>query len=156
MSLARALVRPQATVSRTFFQRRAYSGGHHDHDGHAAPDTTVYPSETFFNSFWRNAVLATIAVGALVKFAPEASDDAYLSRMIAESSRSTEKTLDILVNNTAVFDERAGTHLLLTNAKKRTIHRVQMPQLLEQASPYDVPTGYAVDVSAVKVKSERE
>jgi hypothetical protein len=81
-------------------QSRAASSSHDHHDHHE--DATLYPPESehvmavaillslircwrtaFMNPFWGKVLFFTLLTGAAIKYAPEPSDDVYLTRWIA-------------------------------------------------------------------------
>ncbi|KAF9529312.1 hypothetical protein CPB83DRAFT_853060 [Crepidotus variabilis] len=157
MSLARRAVLAASRTRPTVFavQSRATStshDGHHDHH----EDSTVYPPETFGTSFWRNVLFASFATAALVKFAPEAGDNVYLTRWIALYTDSRDHWIALNAKHTAQASEVSSNTLLTADAKTPPIHRFRYPQSLNQGSPFLNVIGETVDMSNVVAKAEKD
>ncbi|GLB37221.1 hypothetical protein LshimejAT787_0402720 [Lyophyllum shimeji] len=153
MSLARAVQlarqRPAAAI---VSRRNASSSAHSQHEDHH--DSEQYPSEGFSGPFWRNTVLASVLAVAAYKYAPEPTDDAYLTRWIALYTPSRDQWLDMAAKHTALSVEESETTLLVTSAKKPPVHRFRYPHLFEQKSPFLTPVGDDIDTNEVVVKGQ--
>lgn len=124
----------------------------------------------FGNAVWRNTVLAGLAIVAFYKYAPEPSENVYLTRWIAMYSRSKEEWLNFNAVHTAASQESADQALLFHDAKAPVLRRYRYPQcvlwnlsreranLLDraigQASPFLNGVGMGVDTSDIVVKTE--
>ncbi|KAJ3506728.1 hypothetical protein NLJ89_g6705 [Agrocybe chaxingu] len=154
MSLAARRTVLVASRSRPAFstQRGAASSAshdHQDHDHHHEQDSTVYPAESFGGRFWRNVVLVSIAGAVGLKYAPEPSENVYLTRWIAMYTAPRDYWLSLNAKHTAQQEEYARVGLLVNDAQRPPVHRFRYPQMLDQASAFLVPVGSDVDVSSV-------
>ncbi|KAH6914131.1 hypothetical protein BKA70DRAFT_1260518 [Coprinopsis sp. MPI-PUGE-AT-0042] len=132
-------------------QRDGSSSSHHHHtEGEA--DYRV--PEGFGNTVWRNTVLAGLAIVAFYKYAPEPSENVYLTRWIAMYSRSREDWLNFNAVHTAASQESANQSLLFHDAKAPVLRRYRYPQAIGQASPFLNGVGLGVDTSDLVVKTE--
>jgi len=147
VSLARRAVfaasrtRPTALAT----QSRAASSSHDDH--HHQEDTTVYPTESavhswvssftpahaegytgFLTPFWGKVLLASILTGIGIKYAPEPSEDVYLTRWIALYRTPPEFWRDVSARHTALESEVSDNNLLVADARTPPIHRFRYPQ----------------------------
>ncbi|PPQ89535.1 hypothetical protein CVT25_012207 [Psilocybe cyanescens] len=131
MSLARRAFLASSRSHPLFLsQRRAASSSSHDHHNdhhHQSEDSTVYPAESFGNSFWRNVVLASLATAAVFKFAPSADDDVYLSRWIALYTAPRDYWISLNAKHSAQTAEVAADTLLVNDATRPLIHRYSYP-----------------------------
>ncbi|KAF8070263.1 hypothetical protein FPV67DRAFT_1668136 [Lyophyllum atratum] len=155
MSLPRALLLARQRSATTIVSRRkASSSTHAHHEEHY--EEHQYPKEGFSGPFWRNTVLASLFAVAAYKYAPEPTEDVYLTRWIALYSPSREQWLDMAAKHTALSVESSETTLLVTNAKRPPVHRYRYPQLLDQSSPFLTPVGGEVGTSNIVVKGDKE
>jgi len=151
MSLPRVVLlarqRPAAAI---VSHRKASLSTHSQHDDHH--DDHQYPKEGFSGPFWRNTVLASLLVVAAYKYAPEPTDDAYLTRWIALYTPPRDQWLNMAAKHTALSVDESETTLLVTSAKKPPVHRFRYPHLFEQKSPFLTPVGEDIDTSSIVVK----
>ncbi|KAG6813659.1 hypothetical protein H0H92_008896 [Tricholoma furcatifolium] len=155
MSLARAaLLARQRTAVSLVSRRNASSSAHDNH--HHEDSNEHYPKEEFSGPVWRNTVLAALAVVAVYKYAPEATEDTYLTRWIALYSTPREKLLEIAVKHTDLSANDCEINYLQSNASVPPVRRYRYPQSLDKGSPFMVPIGGTVDTSNVVVKGHNE
>ncbi|KAG6864871.1 hypothetical protein C0991_006638 [Blastosporella zonata] len=134
MSLARALLLARQRPAASLVSRRnASSSAHEDHhnDHHQEDPNEQYPREgraEFSGPFWRNTVLASLLVAAVYKYAPEATNDTYLTRWIALYSTPRERLMDIAVKHTAMSAEDSDMAIMLSTARPNPVHRYRYPQ----------------------------
>lgn len=146
MSLARASSSlPRLRVaSSPFFRRRNVATANHSHEEHH--DSSNYPKEGssplyswvlfselifdlgFNNALWRNTVLFSLLAAGFYKYAPEPSDDVYLTRWIAMYTAPRDLWLELNAKHTAQQQEVSDTAMLITDAKKPRVHRYRYPQ----------------------------
>jgi hypothetical protein len=86
----------------------------------------------FGNAVWRNTVLAGLAIVAFYKYAPEPSENVYLTRWIAMYSRSREDWLNFNAVHTAASQESADQALLFHDAKAPVLRRYRYPQCVQK------------------------
>jgi hypothetical protein len=82
----------------------------------------------FGGPFWRNTVLASLLAVAAYKYAPEPTDDTFLTRWIALYTTPRDQWLDMAAKHTAQSVDISEITLLVTNAKKPPVHRYRYPQ----------------------------
>ncbi|KAF4567694.1 hypothetical protein EYR40_006698 [Pleurotus pulmonarius] len=139
---------PSAT--RLIAPRRAAS-----HSAHHAPETSEFTTkEGFGGAFWRNTVLLSFLGVACYKYAPEANDNAYLTRWMAFYSVPRDVWLNLNVKHTVLQQESSEQSILFAEAHVSKVHRYRSPQLLDQASPFLLPVGMTVDMSDVVAKRD--
>jgi hypothetical protein len=142
--LARSRTQPSSSTS--LISRRNASSHSNDEHHHAEEhDNTVYPKEGaddchlplllpshcslgFTSPAWRNGVLATALAIAAYQYAPEPSDDAYLTQWLKLYTTSSEKWLDMNARHTAQSKESAETTELFNNGAQPVMHRLRFPQ----------------------------
>ncbi|KAF5320982.1 hypothetical protein D9619_001413 [Psilocybe cf. subviscida] len=157
MSLARraALRASRTKPVFTTVQTRAGSSSAHD-DHHHEADTAQYPPESFATPFWRNVLLLSIGTVLAVKYAPEANEDAYLTRWIAMYKPSADTWLERNAMHTANQREKASETQLVQDAMKPAVHRFRYPQSMTQASPFVIGVGQDVDMASVVPKQNHD
>ncbi|KAK1224225.1 hypothetical protein PQX77_012882 [Marasmius sp. AFHP31] len=154
---AALLARPRAlspSVS-TISRRHGSSSTHHD-EHHEEHDSTVYPPEGFSSPVWRNGVIVSVLAVLAWQYAPEPSEEAYLTRWMAMYKTPKEKWLAINASHTAQSKQIAEQVETFDLGVSAPVHRLRFPQLLDQASPFCNGVGLNVDMSDVKVKREGE
>ncbi|PPQ99729.1 hypothetical protein CVT24_009712 [Panaeolus cyanescens] len=142
MSLARRAVFSAARLTKPtcVVQRRAASSSSHDdHGHHEEHDSTVYPSEGFGNTFWRNVVLISLAGVAAAKFAPAPNDEVYLTRWIAMYTSPRDYWLELNAKHTAQQAQVSEDHLLVGDAHRPAIHRFRYPQFTATMLSHNFP-----------------
>ncbi|KAG5652238.1 hypothetical protein H0H81_005732 [Sphagnurus paluster] len=144
MSLSRVLLLARQRPASTLVSRRNGSTSSHSHHDEYQDDHH-YPKEGFAGPFWRNTVLSGLAIVLAYKYAPEPTNDTYLTRWIALYTTPRDQWLDMAVKHTAMSAESSETTLLITDAKKPTVHRYRYPQAFDQISPFLTPVGGNVD-----------
>lgn len=72
--------------------------------------------------------MAGLAIVAFYKYAPEPTENVYLTRWIAMYSRSRDDWLHFNAVHTAASQESADTSLLFHDAKAPTMRRYRYPQ----------------------------
>ncbi|KAF9071082.1 hypothetical protein BDP27DRAFT_1446572 [Rhodocollybia butyracea] len=147
------LVARQRVFSPLIRQRNA-SSSHEDH--HVEEDSTVYPKEGFTSPAWRRFFVVSILAGVAIKFAEEQSEEAFITRWIAMYTTSSEKWLDMNAGHTALSKGSAETVHLITSASRPPMHRMRFPQMLDNASPFNVPVGISADTDDFVAKTEHE
>ncbi|KAK7035275.1 hypothetical protein VNI00_012042 [Paramarasmius palmivorus] len=153
--LARSRAQPSSSTS-IIGRRNASSHSNDEHHHAEEHDNTVYPKEGFTSPAWRNGVLATALAIAAYQYAPEPSEDAYLTQWLKLYTTSSETWLDMNARHTAQSKDSAETTELFNNGAQPVMHRLRFPQLLDQASPFLNGVGMNVDMSDVKVKRDGE
>ncbi|KAG5716305.1 hypothetical protein E4T56_gene10715 [Termitomyces sp. T112] len=154
MSLARvALLVRQRPVASLISHRNASSSAH---DSHHEDPTEHYPREEFSGSFWRNTVFAALLVAAAYKYAPEPTNDTYLTRWIALYYTPRDRLLDLAVKHTAMSADNSETAVLLSSARQPLVHRYRYPQSFEKSSAFLLPVGDTVDTSKFVVKGAND
>ncbi|KAF8891661.1 hypothetical protein BD779DRAFT_1512339 [Infundibulicybe gibba] len=157
MSLARAAFLARPRVAPTLIaQRRPASTSSHHEEHHGEHDSTQYPREGFSGPIWRNTVLLSLLAVGCYKYAPEPSEDVYLTRWIAMYTAPRDLWLELNAKHTAMQQEVSDTTILLSDAKKPRVHRYRYPQSFEQVSPFLAPVGMDVDLSGLVVKGDRD
>ncbi|KAI3615165.1 cellular morphogenesis protein [Moniliophthora roreri] len=159
--LARAVLlarsRAQSSPATSAISRRnASSHSNDDHHHTEEHDETVYTKEGFTSPAWRNGLLVTALALAAYQYAPEPTEDAYLTRWLQMYTTSSGKWLDMNARHTAQSKDSADTTELFNAGAQPPVHRLRFPQLLDQASPFLNGVGMNVDMSSVKVKKEGE
>ncbi|KAF9458444.1 hypothetical protein BDZ94DRAFT_1313276 [Collybia nuda] len=107
-------------------------------------------------ALWRNTFLASIVVVAAYKYAPEPTEDAYLTRWITLYGSPRTLWLELNAKHTAMEQANSEATILLTDAKKPKVHRYRYPQTFDQISPFLTPVGMDVDTSNFVVKGDRD
>ncbi|KAJ4498331.1 hypothetical protein C8R41DRAFT_818770 [Lentinula lateritia] len=128
---------------------------HHDHH-HIEEDTTVYPKEGFATPAWRRFFVLSIIIGAAYQFAPQPSEEAFVTRWLAMYTTTSEKWLDMNVRHTVLSKEVAEGVNLLTTATRPPINRMRFPQMMDNASPFNVQVGLNADTRDFAAKTEHE
>ncbi|KAJ3808734.1 hypothetical protein EV368DRAFT_84492 [Lentinula lateritia] len=138
---------------------------HHDHH-HIEEDTTVYPKEgksairpdyaRFATPAWRRFFVLSIIIGAAYQFAPEPSEAAFVTRWLAMYTTTSEKWLDMNVRHTVLSKEVAEGVNLFTTATRPPINRMRFPQMMDNASPFNVQVGLNADTRDFVAKTEHE
>lgn len=82
----------------------------------------------FATPFWRNILLLSIGTVLAVKYAPEPSEDAYLTRWIAMYKPSPDLWLERNAMHTVGQREKASESQLVQDAKQPNVHRFRYPQ----------------------------
>ncbi|KAJ3794739.1 hypothetical protein GGU11DRAFT_729746 [Lentinula aff. detonsa] len=154
---ASRLVARQRVFTPLIRQRYA-STSHGDHHGqhHIEEDATVYPKEGFATPAWRRFFVVSIIAGAVYQFAPKPSEEAFITRWLAMYTTTSEKWLDMNVRHTALSKNAAEGVNLLTTASRPPIHRMRFPQMMDNASPFNVPVGLNADTRNFVAKTEHE
>ena len=80
------------------------------------------------NPFWGKVLFFTFLTGTAIKFAPEPSDDVYLTRWIAMYKAPQELWLDLNAKHTAQESQVSDNNRLIADAKPPPIHRFRYPQ----------------------------
>ncbi|KAG5646313.1 hypothetical protein DXG03_003910 [Asterophora parasitica] len=155
MSFARAarLVRqrPAATI---VARRNGSTSSHSHHEEHH--DDGHYPKEGFTGPIWRNTALAALVIAASYKYAPEPTEDVYLTRWIALYTTPREYWFEQAVKHTALSAADSDDTLLVTDAKKPPVYRYRYPQSFENYSPFLTPVGETVDTRSFAVKGDKQ
>ncbi|KAE9401581.1 hypothetical protein BT96DRAFT_597913 [Gymnopus androsaceus JB14] len=103
-----------------------------------------------------------ILIGTAYHYAPEPSEESFLTRWIVMYRTSSEKWMDLNAGHTVLSKEAADTFQLFNSAARPPIHRYRYPQyvlcsvarivsnfsrfrMLDNASPFNVPVGLSVD-----------
>ena len=153
MSLSRAALLARQRPLSTFVPKRNASSSAHEHGHHEEPHD--YPKEGFSGPFWRNTALASLLVAAAYKYAPEPSEDVYLTRWIALYTSPRDLWTDLAAKHTAMSLDQSETKLLVSDAQKPPVHRYRYPQSFEHASPFLTPVGLDVDTTKFVVKGDK-
>lgn len=143
--LARTGLAARQRIFTPLLRQRNASSAHDEHH-HTAHDDTVYPKEGrllafvslnrchlyllagFTSPVWRKFMLTSILVGTAYQFAPEASEEAFLTRWIAMYSPNSERWLDLNAGHTVLSKEAAETFQLFNTAVRPPVHRYRYPQ----------------------------
>ncbi|KAJ4468222.1 hypothetical protein J3R30DRAFT_3560256 [Lentinula aciculospora] len=151
------LVARQRVFSPLLRQRNA-STSQSDHHGHhhVEEDTTVYPKEGFATPAWRRFFVVSMIVGAAYQFAPEPSEEAFVTRWLAMYTTTSEKWLDMNVRHTALSKDIADGVELFATATRPPVHRMRFPQMMDNASPFNVQVGLNADTRNFVAKTEHE
>ncbi|KIK67105.1 hypothetical protein GYMLUDRAFT_37142 [Collybiopsis luxurians FD-317 M1] len=134
--------------------RQRYASNDHHH--HIEEDSSVYTKEGFTSPAWRRFFIASILVGAAYKFAPEPSEEAFITRWLSMYTTTSEKWLDINVGHTVLSQDSAEAVKLFTTAARPPVHRMRFPQMMDNASPFNVPVGLDADTRDFVAKNEHE
>ncbi|TFK18926.1 hypothetical protein FA15DRAFT_602417, partial [Coprinopsis marcescibilis] len=110
----------------------------------------------FGSPVWRSVAVAGLAAVAFYKYAPERSENVYLTRWIALYTKPREHWLDLNAKHAAMSQTEADHSLLLHDARKPPVHRFRYPQGIGQASPFLNGVGMTVDTSNIAVKNDRD
>ncbi|KJA27782.1 hypothetical protein HYPSUDRAFT_34928 [Hypholoma sublateritium FD-334 SS-4] len=160
MSLARRAVLAASRTKPVFAtQTRAASSSSHDHHDdhhHHQEDSTVYPAESFGNAFWRNVLLISLGTAAVIKLAPVAADDVYLTRWMAMYATPGSYWLGLNAKHTIQQETVARENMLLNDASLPAVTRFTYPQAMRQASPFLNGIGMNVDMTGVVPKQGHE
>ncbi|KAF5389472.1 hypothetical protein D9757_004297 [Collybiopsis confluens] len=119
-------------------------------------DPDVYTKEGFTSPAWRRFFLVSILAGAAYKFAPEPSEDAFITRWLAMYTTSSERWLDLNASHTVLSQDSADAVRLFTTAARPPVHRMRFPQMMDNASPFNVPVGLSADTRDFVTKNEHE
>ena len=82
----------------------------------------------FGGPLWRYTILCSLVAAGAYKYAPEPSDDVYLTRWIAMYTPPRGLWLDLNAKHAALQKDALETTLLLSDAKKAKMHRYRFPQ----------------------------
>jgi hypothetical protein len=82
----------------------------------------------FFTATWTKATLAGAIAAAAIAYAPEPSEDAYITRWIAMWKTPTEVWSQINDKHTALVVDATKEHLFFTAAERPIRHRLEFPQ----------------------------
>ncbi|KAG6820889.1 hypothetical protein H0H93_010233 [Arthromyces matolae] len=164
MSLLRAVSSTRTPVAASVLRRRAASSSahdnHHHHDANEQypregqsirPSTRLRPLNAgqieFSGPFWRNTVISALLVAAFYKFAPEPTNETYLTRWMALYYTPRERLMQLAVKHTAMSADNSDATVLLGSARQPPVHRYRYPQSFEKSSPFLMPVGEAVDTA---------
>ncbi|TFY79258.1 hypothetical protein EWM64_g4755 [Hericium alpestre] len=159
-------------------QRRFASTDSHTHDVHhqstdehypregaqIRPTSYIAPLDLFlflsmpgFNSrIWAYTVLAGLGVVGFYKFAPSSGEDNFISKYIAHY-RTPKEVWENWANKHLEFQTQVQENtFIIQHAKLPPVHVYRFPQALDQASPFNVAVGGDVDISNIKVKSDKD
>ncbi|GBE81267.1 hypothetical protein BKA93DRAFT_721758 [Sparassis latifolia] len=160
MSIARAtgilLNHKQASTITLLRPRYASSHSHDHHHEEHHEDATAYPKEDFSSPAWRYFVLCGLGVVGFYKFAPEPSENVYITRLIAHYATPSEVWHRFNWKHLLLSVQGSDEALLMADAKPPPVHRYRYPQRFEQASTHLQPVGQDVDLSNVVVKGDKE
>ena len=132
-------------------------------------------STGFSRSFLGWAVLCSLLAVGAYKYAPEPTEDVYLTRWITMYTSPRSLWLDLNVKHAALQQEVSEGNLLLSDAKKARVHRFRFPQWVtrdkrkiilegrselfrsfEKTSPFLTPVGMDVDTTTFVVKGDKD
>ncbi|KAI0319175.1 hypothetical protein OF83DRAFT_1163084 [Amylostereum chailletii] len=162
MSLSRAALRaarPRALVLSQSSRRLASSSVHEHHDEHHHDehhDSTQYPKEGFTSRGWTYSIVAALGIVGFYKFAPTAGEDNFLTRYIAFYYTPVEEWATRNAKHLQLSSELSEAQHVIQGACRPPVRRYRYPQKFELASPFSVPVGTDVDLSDLKVKSDKD
>jgi hypothetical protein len=123
------------------------------------------------NPFWGKVLLFTLLTGAAIKYAPEPSEDVYLTQWIAMYTAPRDLWLNLNAKHTAQEVQVSQNNLLIADAQPPAVHRFRYPQSvsnlhikfashfirrsLNQGSPFLNRIGEAVDMRNVVPKTDK-
>lgn len=82
----------------------------------------------FGGPVWRYTILGSLLAIGAYNYAPEPTNDVYLTRWIAMYTAPRSLWLELNAKRTALAEDNSETNLLLSDAKKPRVHRFRYPQ----------------------------
>jgi hypothetical protein len=96
--------------------------------GAASENSLLNRGAGFSPAFWRKSLVFSAIVVGFYKFAPAPDQDAYLTRWIARITPPREVWENLNVRHLRQAQQLSEETLLISDAKRPTVHRYRYPQ----------------------------
>ncbi|KAJ3820471.1 hypothetical protein F5880DRAFT_1615556 [Lentinula raphanica] len=148
---ARLVTRQRTFTPLLLPRQRHASTAHSDHHNHHQTE-----EDSFATPAWRRFFVVSLIAGALYQLAPKPSEEAFITRWLAMYTTTSEKWLDMNVRHTVLSVDAAEGVNLFTTASRPAMYRMRFPQMLDNASPFNVQVGLNADTRDFVAKTEKE